>query len=147
MTATTLVVLTVVTHEGRYLLVEELDGTFYLPAGRVEPGESLVAAAIRETAEEAGISIGLSGILGFDHRWFGGSPPEARLRFAFAGFPATAGPPKTQLDEHTRGARWVDKAEVARLPLRDPEVVAWIERLERAPTLLPCSAYAWHGSA
>ena len=39
MTSTTLVVLTIVAHEGRYLVVEERDGTFYLPAGRVEPGE------------------------------------------------------------------------------------------------------------
>lgn len=68
MTPTTLVVLAIVEHEGRYLVVEERDGTFYLPAGRVEPGEDLVAAAVRETAEEAGMMIGLSGLLGFDHQ-------------------------------------------------------------------------------
>ena len=50
MTSTTLVVLAVVAYEGRYLVVEERDGTFYLPAGRVEPGENLMAAAVRETA-------------------------------------------------------------------------------------------------
>ena len=38
MSPTTLVVLGVVHHEGRYLIVEERDGTFVLPAGRVERG-------------------------------------------------------------------------------------------------------------
>jgi len=157
-TPTTLVVLAVVHHEGRYLIVEERDGTFYLPAGKVERGEDLLSAAARETLEEAGVAIELLGLLGFDHDEGGG---HARLRFAFAGAvergrktgPETAAPgaaapgAKTRADEHSRGARWVTKGELGRLPLRHPEVLAWIERDEarrRGAAMLPCSAYAWY---
>lgn len=147
MTSTTLVVLTVVAHQGRYLVVEERDGTFYLPAGRVEPGENLVAAAVRETAEEAGMMIGLRGLLGFDHEWVGGPSPHAKLRFAFVGYPALLGPPKRAADRHSRGARWASPEEIATLPLRHAEVLTWIERHRRATALLPCSAYEWFGPA
>jgi 8-oxo-dGTP pyrophosphatase MutT (NUDIX family) len=145
MTLTTLVVLVVVPHEGRYLVVEERDGTFYLPAGRVEPGENLIAAAVRETAEEAGIMIGLRGIVGVDHEWSPLAPPRAKLRFVFAGFPALLTSPKTRPDGHSRGARWVRKEELGGMPLRHPEVIAWIDRFERAETLLPCESYTWMG--
>jgi phosphatase NudJ len=145
MTPTTLVVLVVVPHEGRYLVVEERDGTFYLPAGRVEPGESLMAAAVRETVEEAGTMIGLRGILGFDHEWSPVAPPRAKLRFVFVGFPALLAPPKTQPDEHSRGARWVRKDELRQMPLRHEEVLDWIDRFERSRALLPCEAYEWLG--
>ena len=145
MTSTTLVVLTVVVHEKRYLVVEERDGTFYLPAGRVEPGENLVAAAVRETAEEAGTMIGLRGLLGFDHDWVGGPSPRMKMRFAFVGYPVLLAPPKSHADRHSRGARWATKEEIAKLPLRDAEVLTWIERHESGAALLPCHAYAWFG--
>jgi phosphatase NudJ len=147
MTPTTLVVLVVVPHEGHYLIVEERDGTFYLPAGRVEPGESLTAAAVRETAEEAGTAIGVRGLLGFDHEWSPLAPPRAKLRFVFVGYPAVHAPPKARPDEHSRGARWVRKEELGRMPLRHPEALGWIERFERAGPLLPCEAYEWLGSS
>lgn len=145
MVPTALVVLVVVPHEGRYLIVEERDGTFYLPAGRVENGENLIAAAIRETAEEAGIMIGLRGLLGFDHEW---SEPRQRMRmrFAFVGYPAMLTPPKRHPDEHSRGAAWLTKEELGRLPLRHPEVMTWIDRYENASALLPCAAYQPYGT-
>lgn len=137
MGVTVLVVLVVVPHEGKYLIVEECDGTFFLPAGRVEPGESLIDAAIRETAEEAGVRIGLRGLLGFDHS-------DRRMRFTFVGHPATLGAPKREPDRHSRGAAWFTKAEIQKLPLRHHEVLTWIERHERSTALLPCAAYV-HG--
>lgn len=138
MNGLTLVVLVVVPHDGRYLIVQERDGTFFLPAGKVEPGENLIAAAVRETAEEAGLLIGLKGILGFDHAFDG---QRTKLRFTFVGYPAILGEPKREADQHSRGAAWFSKAEIEALPLRDPEVLTWIERYERATTLLPCAAY------
>jgi 8-oxo-dGTP pyrophosphatase MutT (NUDIX family) len=147
MTATTLVVLVVVPHQGRYLVVEERDGTFYLPAGRVEKGEDLLSAAVRETAEEAGITIGLRGLLGVDHEWFPLSPPRAKIRFAFVGFVTGASAQKTHADRHSRGARWVKKEELSSLPLRNPEVIAWIERYERGEGVMSCEAYTWWGGA
>ena len=129
-----IIVLVVVPHEGRYLVVEELDGTWYLPAGKVERGENLIAAAVRETAEEAGVAIGLRGILGIEH-------DPTRFRFAFVGYLAILTAPKRIADHHTRGAAWKTRAEIARLPLRHPEVLGWIDRYEKATALLPCSAY------
>ena len=123
---------------GRYLIVEERDGTFYLPAGRVEPNENLMAAAVRETVEEAGILIGLSGILGFDHE-------PKRMRFCFVGYPAVNLAPKSTPDHHSRGARWLTKAELRGLPLRHHEVLDWIERAGQATALLPCAAYQPYG--
>ncbi len=142
MIPTALVVLVVVPHQGRFLVVEECDGTFYLPAGKVEPGENLIAAAVRETAEEAGVAIGLRGLLGVDHTWLDG---RAKLRFVFVGYLGIQTPTKSQADHHSRGARWVDKAELETLPLRHREVVTWIERSESGSALLPCASYGWYG--
>jgi 8-oxo-dGTP pyrophosphatase MutT (NUDIX family) len=144
MIPTTLAVLVVVPHKGRFLLVEECDGTFYLPAGKVEPGENLMAAAVRETAEEAGLAIGLRGVLGVDHTWLDG---RAKLRFVFVGYLGILTPPKSHADHHSRGARWVNKSELHALPLRHREVVTWIERSESGSPLLPCKSYDWYGSA
>ena len=57
----------------RFLLVHERKHgqRWYLPAGRVEPGESFAEAAIRETAEEAGVVIRLCGLLRQDLRELG----------------------------------------------------------------------------
>lgn len=124
--------------ERRYLIVEERDGTFYLPAGRVEPNENLMAAAVRETAEEAGILIGLQGLLGIEHE-------PHRMRFCFVGYAAVNLSPKSKPDRHSRGACWLTKTELARRPLRHPEVLTWLERAERATALLPCAAYQPYG--
>lgn len=49
---------------GKYLVVQEFSGQgFWLPGGRVDPGEDFIDAAVRETKEEAGIDIRLLGIL------------------------------------------------------------------------------------
>lgn len=133
-----LVVLVVVPQDGRYLVVEEKDGTWYLPAGRVEPGENLIAACVRETAEEAGIMIGLRGILAFEHE-------VRRMRFVFVGYLAINTPPKSRPDRHTLSAAWKTKAELQTMPLRHPEVLAWIERYEAGTPLLPCGAYIPYG--
>lgn len=60
-------VATVVERDGQYLLVEErAAGKLVLnqPAGHLEAGESLQQAALRETLEETGWEIELTGLLG-----------------------------------------------------------------------------------
>jgi 8-oxo-dGTP pyrophosphatase MutT (NUDIX family) len=50
----------VVEKDGRYLLVKEIAGdktVYNQPAGHIENGESIIAAAIRETFEETGWHI------------------------------------------------------------------------------------------
>jgi 8-oxo-dGTP pyrophosphatase MutT (NUDIX family) len=142
MIPTIFVVLVVVPSEGRYLVVEERDGAWYLPAGKVEPGESLTAAAVRETAEEAGVAIGIRGVIGLDHEWRDG---RCLMRFAFLGYLAHPTTPKSRPDEHSLGARWVRKAELGAMRLRHHEVVTWIDKYESGIVPLPCSAYEWFG--
>ncbi|MEH6583712.1 MAG: NUDIX hydrolase [Halioglobus sp.] len=62
-------VATVVEQDGLYLLVEERDKTtgamvFNQPAGHLEANETLAQAALRETLEETGWQVELSGVLG-----------------------------------------------------------------------------------
>lgn len=60
-------VATIVEHEGRFLFVEELKGgrlVLNQPAGHLEPKESLLQAAVRETLEETGCDVELTGVTG-----------------------------------------------------------------------------------
>ena len=60
-------VATIVEHDGKFLLVEEFSqGRRVLnqPAGHLEPNESLLEAAIRETLEETCWEVALTGYLG-----------------------------------------------------------------------------------
>jgi hypothetical protein len=50
---------------GRMLLVRRCDtGDWELPGGHVDPGESASDAAVRETAEESGITVEVTGLVG-----------------------------------------------------------------------------------
>ena len=60
-------VATIVERDGRYLLVyEEADGqrVYNQPAGHLDPGESLLEAAVRETLEETGWTVKPTALLG-----------------------------------------------------------------------------------
>ena len=58
----------VVTYNGKVLLVRRRisEGTlsWQFPAGAIEPGESSAEAAVRETAEEAGLVVSATSVLG-----------------------------------------------------------------------------------
>ncbi|MGS2722179.1 NUDIX hydrolase [Porticoccus sp. GXU_MW_L64] len=62
-----LTVATVVEQGGKYLCVSEYDNgklVYNQPAGHVEPGEEIKAAALRETLEETGWHVELTGFMG-----------------------------------------------------------------------------------
>lgn len=50
--------------EGRVLLLWQPRGTYGLPGGVVEPGETPPQAAVREAREEIGVEIGLEHLIG-----------------------------------------------------------------------------------
>ena len=112
-------VLTIVRLGHRFLLVRERDGTWYLPAGGVRPGETLVQAALREAREEAGVPIALEGVARVQHTVLSRG---SRLRCVFVGRPIDDTPPKTKPDEHSLHAGWFSIDELAHVPLRGEEV-------------------------
>ncbi len=59
-----LTVATIVARDGRFLIVEERDGVLNQPAGHVEFGESLLAAAVRECLEESAWRVAPRALLG-----------------------------------------------------------------------------------
>jgi 8-oxo-dGTP pyrophosphatase MutT (NUDIX family) len=122
----------------RFLLVHERKhgSKWYLPAGRVEPGEDLFAAAKREALEESGVPIELEGLLRFEH-----TPLEdaARLLVIFVARPADDTPPKQLADEESLEARWFTPEEIARLPLRGEEVLSIVEHVAKGALIVPLS--------
>jgi 8-oxo-dGTP pyrophosphatase MutT (NUDIX family) len=65
-----LTVATVVERDSTFLMVREtIDGEQVInqPAGHVEPGEDVMAAALRETMEETGWEVAITGFLGFSN--------------------------------------------------------------------------------
>ena len=105
----------------RFLIVHEAKHgqLWYLPAGRVEPGETFAEAAIRETREEAGIDVALDGIVRIEHT---PSRDGARMRVLFVAHPIDDRPPKSVPDDESLGAAWVTLDELDSYPLRGDEV-------------------------
>ena len=78
-------VATIVERDGRFLFVEErVRGRLVLnqPAGHLEPGESLVAAAVRETLEETGWIVRPQALVGI-YQWTSRRDGASFLRFTF----------------------------------------------------------------
>ncbi len=116
--------LTVVRLGRRFLLVHERKHgqLWYLPAGRVEPGETLVDGALRETLEETSVPVVLEGVLRVEHSPMAGG--DARCRVFFLARPVDDTAPLAAPNEHSLEARWVTIEEIAALPLRGDEVLA-----------------------
>ncbi len=82
-----LTVAAIIERDGRYLMVEELvrrQRVLNQPAGRVEPGETLVQAVVRETLEETAWvfePVAVSGI----YLWQGPATARRFLRIVFCG--------------------------------------------------------------
>jgi ADP-ribose pyrophosphatase YjhB (NUDIX family) len=112
----------VVTNEdGEILLIRRSDNdNWALPGGAMDLGESLPEAAVRETAEETGIDVEITGLVGIytdpRHVILYTSNGEVRQEFSvvFAARP-TGGTPT--LSAETTEVRWVPVAEISGLPM------------------------------
>lgn len=112
---------------GKLLFVEEhgAEGAVLnQPAGHVEPGESVPAAAAREALEETGWQVVPRAIVGF-YRW--GAPDGTEyLRVAFEAetlrHDATRG-----LDPDIVATHWLAPSELAGRALRSPLVQATVD--------------------
>ena len=127
-----LTVATLVVNQTRFLMVEEvIDGQIWInqPAGHVEPGEHPADSAIRETREETGYAIELTGFLGISTLI---TPNQScYYRLTFIG--RAIGEPGTEpLDTGILRALWLTADEIRALPNpRSPLVTQDIERFSR----------------
>lgn len=107
--------------DGRLLLQEKHDGTWSLPAGAIEPGESPEDAVTREVAEETGlkcVSSAVMGVLGgrdFRHLYSNGDSVEYVIVLFRCRVAQESGTP-TDLEE-TRSLRYFSRAEFPGLAL------------------------------
>jgi len=105
---------------GRLLMIRRTDsGLHALPGGRHELGETMTQTAIRETAEETGLSISIIGLIGIysnPAHVVAFSDGEIRQEFSicFRGRP-DMGVLKTS--DETSEARWVERTELADLQI------------------------------
>ena len=124
-------VATVVVRDGRLLCVEErVNGALVInqPAGHLEPDESLADAALRETLEETGWEVRLTGFLGA-YQWKAPARPgeaDGRhyLRFAFSAEPVTHHPGRS-LDEGIARATWLTPGELQADSARHRSPLVW----------------------
>jgi len=131
-------VLVVVRDGDRFLVIHERKHgqRYYLPAGRVEPGESLVAAALRETQEESRVQIELDGVLQVQHTPMAGQ--GSRVRVIFVARPRADSPAPGSTDD-SLDAAWVTLEQLDTLPLRGPEVARWFRAVASGATVYPLS--------
>jgi 8-oxo-dGTP diphosphatase len=92
------------------------EGVYSLPGGRVEPGETLAEAALRELREEVGVEASLIGFVAFVEIIERDDDGRVRLHVVIAAHAAqwVAGEPRT--GPEARDIRWVTEAEIAELP-------------------------------
>lgn len=130
----------------RFLLVKERKHgqRWYFPAGRVEPGETLAGAALRETLEEAGVHIALDGILRVEHSLI---PDGARVRVLYTARPVDDASPKQQPDDDSLGAAWLRLSEIEHLPLRGSEVMRVLGEIAAGAPVYPLSLIAPEGAS
>lgn len=131
--------------DGRFLLVQERKHgqAWYLPAGRVDPGEDFPAAALRETLEEAGLPIRLTGVLRVEHA--PATSGAGRMRTIFVARPSSTRAPKSTADEHSLQAAWFTLAEIKALPLRGPEAYDWCAAVAAGAPAAPLSLFTAEG--
>jgi 8-oxo-dGTP pyrophosphatase MutT (NUDIX family) len=106
-------VATVIEDEGRFLFTEELiDGEkrFNQPAGHLEANETLLEAALRETLEETGWEVELTGITGI-YLYTAPSNGVTYQRVCFSARPLRH-LPEHPLDEGIIGPIWMTREEL-----------------------------------
>jgi 8-oxo-dGTP pyrophosphatase MutT (NUDIX family) len=123
-------VASIVPRDGRFLLVEErVRGELVLnqPAGHLEPNESLLDAAKRETLEETGWEVELTDLIGI-YQWTSNDSDRHFLRFTFAATPTTHDVTRV-LDDGIVRALWMTREEIsmAGTRLRSPMVLRCVD--------------------
>jgi len=139
-----IVVLAVVQDGDRFLLIEEskprVRGTWNIPGGRLELGESVIDGVVREVREESGLLVVLRGLLYVDQMVSEGTDAPDRLRFVFSAV-AQGGALKLEADDHSQRAAWLSRRDLTTVKLSNALVPEMIELAASSTALLPMTAF------
>ena len=119
-------VATVVERDGLLLMVEERvagNAVFNQPAGHLEPDESILQAAIRETLEETGWQVEPQALIGA-YQWTAPETGRHYLRMAIAAAPV-AHMPERGLDEGIIATHWLSPDTIRSLSVRHRSPLVW----------------------
>ncbi|MDQ6935648.1 MAG: NUDIX domain-containing protein [Actinomycetota bacterium] len=107
-------------------------GSWSLPGGGIDHGESPESALVREVHEETGLDVEVGALLGVHHLHFSGTAPSGRLEdfhgihLVFAATaPDDALPRVVELDGTTDAAEWIRLADIERGEVPVLEVVSF----------------------
>ncbi len=130
MLPTDLTVSAIVENEGRFLIVEErASGVIVLnqPSGHIEAGESPEQAAERETLEEAGCIVSVTGLLGV-YLWIHPQTRQNFLRIAYLA-DLVAQDTNLGLDDSIHAVHWLSRSDLERRrrDIRTPTVLRSID--------------------
>jgi 8-oxo-dGTP pyrophosphatase MutT (NUDIX family) len=143
----------IIERDGRFLMVEERSRDKLVlnqPAGHLEQGESLIAAAARETLEETGHRFDPEHVVGF-YLWRSDEADTTYLRIAFCGSVApSADVAAASLDDGIVAVHWLSRTQLLRRShqLRSPMVLRCLDDYlagQRYP--LDCLSYLEHRAA
>jgi 8-oxo-dGTP pyrophosphatase MutT (NUDIX family) len=143
------VLVVVLTDNDRFVLVQEsketCKGKWSIPGGMLEPGESIFEAGIREVSEEAGIAIAPLGLMKLEHiRYLTDvEQPIEKFRY-FIIARHISGRLKDVADAESLCAKSFSLNEAAKLALRDPDALKWLEMACKGTSILPPDRYSFH---
>ena len=104
--------------DGRLLVIrrghEPDRGSWSLPGGRIEPGETAAVAAVREVREETGLTVTAGRTVGRVHR-----PGPGGVTYVIDDLACTVVSGQLAAGDDAIDARFVTEEELAQLPLSD----------------------------
>jgi ADP-ribose pyrophosphatase YjhB (NUDIX family) len=111
---------------GRLLLIRRGQepglGRWSLPGGRVEPGETAAAAAVREVREETGLDVTAGALVGSVDR-----PGPGGVTYRIEDYLCAVTGGDLRPGDDAADARWVTAADLRALPLTDGLLAALTE--------------------
>ncbi len=106
---------------GRLLLIHKIDNDFWaLPGGGMEIGESIAEAAVREVAEETGLAVELTGLVGIytdPGHVMAYDDGEVRQEFSVCFHARVSGGEPREDGSETKEVRWVEPADIPGLSI------------------------------
>ena len=103
-------------NEGRLLMIHKIDNNYWaLPGGGMDLGESIADAAIREVAEETGLRVEITGLVGIytdPGHVMAYDDGEVRQEFSVCFHARPQGGELREDGTETKAAKWVDTSEL-----------------------------------